>query len=187
MQKKNLVMMAMATLIVYVFFGCGKMDKPKRCEQLYETQQIPELSKNEYNTCDAVHMNYAYFVRWNNVKEYLKYYPNPVESLMQDTVLMCGFIKHSYGKPFDYAENGWWLCSMIDDSITAMDPENHFGGIIYVQGDDKTVLNEIDDTKKCYLIGVMTYDTPFYFLDSPADPSSCSCLKTFFQVVQIKN
>lgn len=187
MKKKQLIIMAMTILIVAVFLGCGKLGKPKKCEQLYETQHIPVLSKDGYNTCDAVYMNYAYFVRWNNVKEYLKYYPNPVESLMQDTVLMCGFIKHSYGKPFDYAENDWWMCRMIDDSITAMDPENHIGGTIHVQGDDKTVLNEIDDKKKCYLIGVMTYETPFDFLGSPADPSSCCCLIPYFHVVQINN
>lgn len=180
--RKYLLLM----VLLLGFLGCTS-HFPEKCEQLYETQQIPALSKDSYNTCDAVFLNYAYFVRWNDVNGYLEHYPNPFESLMQDTVMMCGFIKHFYGKPFDYADDNWWMCSMTDDSISAMDPENHIGGTILVQGKDKAVLNEINDMRKCYLIGIMTYDSPFIFEDSPADPMSCCCLVPYFQVVQIKN
>lgn len=176
----------LSMVLILGLLGC-KSRLPEKCEQLCETQQIPVLSKDSYNSCDAVLLNYAYFVRWNDVNGYLEHYPNPVEPLMRDTVMMCGYIKHSYGKPFDYTDDNWWLCSMVDDSISAMDPENHIGGTILVQGKDKAVLNEIDDMRKCYLIGIMTYDSPFLFEDSPADPMSCCCLVPYFQVVQIKN
>lgn len=175
----------LSVLLIIGLLGC-KEHLPEKCEQLSETHQIPELDKEDYNTCDAVFLNYAYFVKWDDMNDYLEHYPNPVEQLMQDTVMMCGFIKHSDDKPFDYTEDYWWMCSMTDDSISAMNHESQYGGV-YVQGKDKTILNGLDDTKKCYLIGVMTYDSPFVFEDSPADPKSCYCLVPYFQTVQIRN
>lgn len=181
--RKLLLFMA---IVIMGMQGCKK-HVPERCTQLSEICSIPVLEKESYNTCDAVYLNYAYFVRWNDIDGYLRYYPNPGEALMTDTIMMCGFIKHSNNKPFDYVGDDWWMCCMTDDSISAMDAENHSGGTIRVQCDDKSFLNEIDDLKKCHLTGIMVYDSPFAIEDSPSNPNSCYCLVPFFQIVRVDN
>lgn len=47
--RKYLLLM----VLLLGFLGCTS-HFPEKCEQLYETQQIPALSKDSYNTCEAV-------------------------------------------------------------------------------------------------------------------------------------
>ena len=61
----------LSMVLILGLLGC-KSRLPEKCEQLCETQQIPVLSKDSYNSCDAVLLNYAYFVRWNDVNGYLE-------------------------------------------------------------------------------------------------------------------
>lgn len=170
---------------VLLLAGCRERI-PEKCEQYYETEQIPELSQTEYNDCHSVLLNYAYFVRWNDMDAYLEHYPNPFESKIGDTIKMCGFITHSYGEPIEQYGD-YWSCWMRDDSIAAMDPNNYSAGIVMIQGDDASILDGVDMTKKCYIIGVTTYQRLIPYVDSPADPCDCWNLSPVLFTLEINN
>ena len=177
-----------------IFFLCAsviigatacKSNKIEECEQLYDKYEIPPLSTDTYNNIYAVTLNFAYAVRGNE-EIYQGLYPNPFSSRIGDTVLLCGFIRHSYGHPFQFKDNQW-QCLMVDDSIIACDPNNNVGGGLDVCGDDKSVLQLIDDTRRCYVKGIITYGGLPLPMDYIADPHSCYFLAPVCHVISITN
>lgn len=162
-----------------------KPDKIEECKQLYDKYEVPPLSTDTYNSIYAVTLNFAYAVRGNE-DLYQELYPNPYSSRIGDTVLLCGFIRHSYGQPFLFKDNQW-QCLMADDSIIACDPNNNVGGGLDVCGDDKSVLQLLDDTRCCYVKGIITYGGLPLTPDYTADPYSCYYLSPVCHVISITN
>ncbi len=181
---KNSALIAILTVVasVTLLFGCTYL---KKCDQPFSKEEIPNIYDNDYHTCIDVMKNYVYMMRGNDGR-YLEHYPYPYSSHIGDTIKLCGYVKHSYGYAFYYKDN-WWYCQLTDDSISAMNPNDYTGGTIGAQGNDKTLLDNVDFSKKCYLIGYMTFNSPFRFLESPANPDDCSVLMPDFQVIEIRN
>lgn len=173
MKKLTIIIVA----LIFVTVGC----KPRyeQCGQPSEIYEIPTLDRNGYNSCKDVWLNYAYGMQdsWG----YQEQYPYPYE--LGDTIRVSGFIRHAYGKPFEYRGN-LWKCEMLDDSLNAMDESNHKPGILRVVGKAKNVLTSIDDQKRCYVTGVMSFDNPF-----PGEGISEWCYYTcpLVHVVEINN
>ncbi len=180
--KKKVIFSLMITGILLIN-GCQHL---KKCDQLYSKDEIPFIYDNNYHDCMDVFKNYAYMVRWGDMEGYLERYPNPNSSHIGETIKVCGYVKHSYGNTVHYKDN-WWYCILTDDSISAMNSQDYTGGPIYAQGDHCDLLDSVDFSKKCYMTGHMTFNTPFDFYDSPADPDDCYCLMPFFQVTEIHN
>ena len=149
---KKLTIIIVALILVAV--GCGP--KFEKCSQPCEIYEIPTLDMSGYNSCKDVWLNYAYGMQENQI--YMDQYPYPYE--LGDTIRVSGFIKHSYGKPFEFIGKSW-KCEMVDDSLKAMDENNHKPGILKVLGDEKNVLTSIDDQKRCFVTGIMSFDNPF--------------------------
>lgn len=163
-----------------------KPNKIEKCEQLYDKYEIPPLSTDSYNSIYAVTFNFAYAVRGDE-DNYQELYPNPFASHIGDTVLLCGFIRHSYGNPFQFKDEQW-QCLMVDDSIVACDVENNVGGGLDVYGDDRSVLESIDDTKKCYVKGIITYGGLPLTIDLlPNNSNSCCYLAPVCHVISVNN
>ena len=179
-------MMFFLMIIAGIGMMACKPDKIEECEQLYDKYEIPLLSIDSYNSIYTVTLNFAYAVRGEE-DIYQELYPNPFASHIGDTILLCGFIRHSYGKPFQFKDDQW-QCLMVDDSITACDVENNVGGGLAVYGDDKSILDSIDDTKKCYVKGIITYDglplTPDLFSNNS---NSCYYLAPVCHVISVNN
>lgn len=180
MKKMMFFIIVLSLLLVY---GCTYL---KKCEQPYSNKEIPFIYDNNYHDCSDVFKNYVYMVRWGKTEEYLEHYPNPFASHIGDTIRVCGFVKHSYGNAFNYQDN-WWHCNLTDDSTLAMNINDYTGGTIEAQGDRRELLENVDFSKKCYMTGFMTYNTPFQFECSPANPNDCYCLMPYFQVTEIHN
>jgi len=181
--KKMTLFICMAVVISIT--ACKKPIKIEECEQLYDKYEVPQLSTDTYNSIYAVTLNFAYAVR-ENEGIYQELYPNPYSSRIGDTVLLRGFIRHSYGQPFTFKDNQW-QCLMVDDSIIACDLNNNVGGGLDVCGDDKSVLQLIDDTRCCYVKGVITYGGLPVPWDCLADPHSCYYLSPVCHVISITN
>ena len=181
MKKTTLtaVIMIMASVM---YCGCTHI---KKCDQPFSKEEIPDIYDNDYHTCVDVMKNFVYMVRGNNGK-YLENYPYPYSSHIGDTIQLCGYIKHSYGFPIHYKDN-WWYCTLTDDSVSAMNPDDYSRGEIMAQGNDKMLLDDANFSQKCYVIGYMTFNTPFKFLVSPPEPDDCFCLMPYFQVIEIRN
>lgn len=182
MKKMMLFLMTIASIGI---MAC-KPDKIEECEQLYDKYEITPLSPDTYNSINAVTLNFAYAVRGDE-DNYQELYPNPFASHIGDTILLCGFIRHSYGKPFQFKDDQW-QCLMVDDSIIACDVENNVGGGLDVYGDDKSILESIDDTRKCYVKGIITYGglplTPDLFSNNSY---SCYYLAPVCHVICVNN
>jgi len=173
MRKYTIIIVA----LIFVAMGC----KPRyeQCGQPNEIYEIPTLDRNGYNSCKDVWLNYAYGMQ--DSQGYQEQYPYPYE--LGDTIKVSGFIKHSYGKPFEY-RGKLWKCEMMDDSLNAMDENNHKHGILNVQGKEKNVLTSIDDRKRCFVTGVLSFDNSF-----PEEGLRDWCYYTcpVVKVIEIKN
>lgn len=174
------VLMAIASVVLYC--GCTHI---KKCDQPFSKEEIPFIFDDNYHSCEDVYKNFAYMVRGNN-GAYLEQYPYPYSSHIGDTIKLCGYVKHSYGNTIHYKDNCWY-CTLIDDSVTAMDPDDYSGGGFYVQGDDKMLLANVNFSQKCYLTGYMTFYSLFRYLGGPAHPDDCYCRMPYFRVIEIRN
>ena len=179
--KRNVIVLLVITGFLLVC-GCQHL---KKCDQLFSKKEIPNIYDNDYHTCTDVLKNFIYMVRGDS-ERYLEHYPYPYSSHIGDTIKLYGYVKHSYGNTIHYKDN-WWYCILTDDSISAMNAQDYSGGPIYAQGDHRDLLDSVDYSKKCYMIGYMTFNTPFVFYDSPADPRDCYCLMPYFHVTEIHN
>lgn len=178
--KKILFLFVLAMALV----GCNK-EYYGKCEQVYDHHTLPALSKNDYNDCDKVAINYVYFYRYKNAERYLNQHPNPYEANEGDTIKIKGFIMHSHNRTVIYDGDNW-MCNMGIDSLKAMDTEYQIASLS-LEGTDKSLLNGVDFTKKCYVTAIITFHTMFPMEDSPSDPRSCAALYPVYKVVEIKN
>ena len=164
-------------VLIFVMVDC----KPRyeQCGQPSEIYEIPTLDRNGYNSCKDVWLNYAYGMQ--DSQGYQEQHPYPYE--LGDTIRISGFIKHSYGKPFEY-RGKLWNCQMVDDSLNAMDESNHKPGILKVLGEEKNVLTSIDDQKRCFVTGVMSFDNLFA---GEGLEEGCYYTCPVVKVIEIKN
>ncbi|MBR4218580.1 MAG: hypothetical protein IKR71_06000 [Bacteroidales bacterium] len=174
-------------VLLSVLVGCNKNPVSNHCdpcEQVYDSQVLPVLDKNDYNDCGAVAQNFVFMSRATPC--YAAKYPNPYHKNEGDTIKIKGFIKHSYGKPIRKNNDGIWTASMIVDSLTAMDPNNHLGGDLRIEGADTTIFNTVDITKKCYVTAIIS----FHKLVIPYEevkPGQCRAVTPAYIAIEIKN
>ena len=173
-------------MVVAAFFlvGCNK-EYYGKCEQVYDHHTLPALDWNDYNDCDVVSINFTYVYRWGD-KRYLNRYPNPYIDNEGDTIKIKGFIKHSYNEPI-YYESECYSFRMEKDSLKAMDVTNHYGGYLLVEGTDRSIIENVDITKKCYITAVITFQQLSSWICSPPHPKECFAMTPTFRVVKIKN
>lgn len=171
-------------VLVITLISCNK-EYWGQCEQPYDIQTLPALDWNDYNDCDVVSINFTYMTRWSN-KRYLIRYPNPYKDNEGDTIKIKGYIKHAYNKPINY-ESKCYSFSMEKDSVKAMDITNNYGGYLLIEGTDKSVIEGVDITKKCYITAIITFQQLSSWCSSPADPKKCFPMTPVYRVVEIKN
>ena len=172
------------SVVLTISFTCCKHEI-ERCEDLFADMERPELSINSYNSVMNMIVNTTYTYRFNFYDEYFNLYPNPVEHLVGDTFLVCGFITQPDNTPYLFHHN-FWHCWIVDDSVVASDPNCSAGGYS-IFGDDTSALKSIDISKRCYIKGVLGITSPFVWCNSPGDFDGCgfSCLP--FKVISIHN
>ena len=174
-------------VLLFVLSGCNKTPSSNHCdpcEQVYDSQVLPVLDRNDYNDCGAVAMNYMFMSRATPCYE-AKYH-NPYYKNEGDTIKIRGFIKHSYGKPILKDKDGIWTASMTMDSLTAMDPNNHLGGDLRIEGADTTIFNAVDLTKMCYVTAIVTFDKLVIPYEA-VEPGKCRAVNPAYIAVEIKN
>lgn len=168
--------------IIVLSISCNK-DNLGPCEQIYDSQTLPELSKTDYNSCDDVRINFCYMSRLRpNVpqKWFDKYYNNPYEKNIGDTIRIKGFAYYSAIGPIMYDNKGEkWTCTLCDSSMTAK---------ITLQGTDTTLLKGVDFSKECYVISTLTFESYIPMAGTvPFSDKGCHAIYPNFNVVEIKN
>ncbi len=168
--------------IIVLSISCNK-DNLGPCEQIYDSQTLPKLSKTDYNSSDDVRINFCYMSRLSpNVpqKWFDKYYNNPYEKNIGDTIRIKGFAYYSAIGPIMYDNKGEkWKCELYDNSMIAK---------ITLQGTDTTLLKGVDFSKKCYVISTLTFES-YIPVDGapPITDKGCFAILPYFNVVEIKN
>ena len=178
--KKILILFVLAMALV----GCNK-EYYGKCEQVYDHHTLPALSKNDYNDCDKVAINYVYFYRYNKAERYLNRHPNPYEANEGDTIKIKGFIMHTHNRTVIYDGNNW-TCRMVIDSLKAMNID-YYTCDLTLEGTDKSVLKDVDLTRKCYVTAIITFHRMFLLTGSPSDHRSCAASYPVYKVVKINN
>ena len=160
--------------LIMVLVSCNK-ENLGPCEQIYDTQALPKLSKTDYN----VRMNFCYMSRSHvPQKWYDKYYNNPYDKNIGDTIRVKGFVYYSAIGPV-YVYNGKWTCKLCDSSMTAK---------ITLQGTDTTLLKGVDFSKECYVISTLTFESYIPMAGTvPFSDKGCHAIYPNFNVVEIKN
>ena len=179
--KKILFLSVLAIALV----GCNK-EYYGKCEQVYDKHALPALDWNDYNDCDRVAINHVYMARWGD-RRYLNRHPNPYESKEGEIIKIKGYILHSFNRNRMIRYDGdKWTCYMVNDSLIAMDTTDRSGNLS-LEGTDKSLLEGVDFTRKCYVTATITFHTMFPMLISPADPRSCFAITPIYKVIEIKN
>lgn len=137
-------------LIVFALFALPSCHKNSGCLQPFTQEEIPELTANGYNTCEAIIKNYSYRICDGDLSNY-PYWPHE-----GDTIKVCGYIHEAQwiwlfdGSPFFPLYDG--------------EPYNHD---LSIHG---RLPDTIDYNKKCYIEGVL-YFNPLYSSGSyPVEP-----------------
>lgn len=186
------IVYSLAIVISLMFLGCNH--KIERCEQYYDYYELPELSKDSYNRVNSATLNYVYNYRFNTEK-YINLYPNPADSIVGDTLKICGFIiNYDCGNPISYStDSTYWSCYMSDDSLFAMNTGSCRGGGLFYGPKENLPLN-IDITKKCYCTVIADYNYPNIQFDDIdcycvylSSPDACITLYPVFHVLEIYN
>ena len=164
------MVMAIAILFLVAFCGCYH-----NCESPFP--DAPALNANEYNSCNTVMGKYTH-----PVKQMRNY---PYWSDEGDTIKVCGWIEHSYGNPIKATDSLDLMFFMSDDSINALDPSYHGGGLPFESA--VYLMDSIDLEKECYIIGTISFNPKFKFIGGPPDFNSCVCPQYAMRVVRIEN
>jgi len=133
------------TLAISVLTSCHKNSG---CTYPFAQEEIPELTTDGYNTCEAIVRNFTY--RCNDFRDY------PYWSCEGDTIKVCGYIhKKHFG--------------IVNSPLPLYDGEsdNHDLFIHYVSGQ---LPDTIDYTKKCYVEGILFFNIEYEMGKSPIVP-----------------
>ncbi len=132
----------LATIVITCFMiGCKKY----QCEQPYQSNEIPVLKTNNYNSCKAVCMNYKYLICGSEASF-------PYWSHEGDTIMVCGYIYEDW-------DGDRHLFPIVDSPNNANEREFllHINSI----GSSVQLPEEVDVSKKCYIRGRLAFD-PLY-------------------------
>ena len=165
-------------VLIATLHSCNK-EYYGKCEQVYDKHALPALDWNDYNDCDVVNTNFVYFTRGSN-REWRR---NPYRDNEGDIVKIKGYISHSYIHTFD--SNSYYL-DIAKDSLTAMTTGD---ASLMVVGFDKSDLNDIDLTKRCYITTIISFTPPHgLFLSGPIkNVKGCTASLPYFNIIEIKN
>lgn len=132
--KKYLLVMV---LVLFVLYGCHKNSG---CQQPFTPEEIPELTADGYNTCEAIYKNYTYLICGSEANY-------PYWSHEGDTIKVCGYIYKGW--------NGNHLVPLFDS------PDNQIGQHYLYIDMAGTFSDDFDISRKCYVKG-MLYFNPHY-------------------------
>ena len=141
----------MMVLTTFALACCSKINS---CQQPYSQEEIPELTAEGYNTCEAVIRNYTYRVCDGDLRNY------PHWSHEGDSIRVCG-----------YFYEGW----DGDHLLPLFDYPDNLNGHDFLYIDLLGPLPDgFDISKKCYMEGALFFD-PLYtsFGDYYIEPSIC--------------
>ena len=133
--KKILLAMALTLLVLP---GC---DKIGGCQQPFSQEEIPELTLEGYNTCEAVVKNYKYLICDGQLGNY------PFWSHEGDTIKVCGYFYEGW--------DGGNLLPLYDC------PDNQIGQLCLYIGLAGILPDGFVTSKKCYIEGVLCFN-PLY-------------------------
>lgn len=197
MKKKNLILMALAIMVVVIPFiqGC---EKKKNCYYGHNGIVYNPLT----NDCECV--NYyegmeldTGYNSWSDIVHYMQYYSRndkpdyPYYSREGDTLKTCGWINHKDGQTLmvDESDSLYVQFVISDDSITALNA-NSLSAPIHIEG-EKAFFEGIDRNKKCFMKGIITFHPKSNgWLDGPADPEpshNCSTARFALRMIEIRN
>ena len=197
MKKKDLILMALAIMVVVILFiqGC---EKNKNCYYGHNGIVYNPLT----NDCECV--NYyegmeldTGYNSWSDIVHYMQYYSRndkpdyPYYSREGDTLKTCGWINHKDGQTsmVDESDSLYVQFVISDDSITALNA-NSLSAPIHIEG-EKAFFEGIDRNKKCYMKGIITFHPKSNgWLDGPADPEpshNCSTARFALRMIEIRN
>ena len=199
MKKKNLILMALAIMVVVIPFiqGC---EKKKNCYYVHDgIVYNPSTNDCEcVNYYEGMELDTGYNA-WLDVVHYMQYYsrddkPNyPYYSREGDTVKTCGWINHWQGQTLlpNESDSLYVQFEISDDSLAAMNA-NRLSAPIHIEG-DLALFDGMDRDKKCYIKGIITFHQQADYLDwldGPADPEpshNCSSVNFALRLVEIRN
>lgn len=155
--KKLLLAMALA---LFVLSGC---DKTRACQQPFSQEEIPELTTEGYNTCEAVVKNYRYLICDGQLGSF------PYWSHDGDTIKVCGYFYEGW--------DGGNLCRLYDC------PDNQIGQLYLNICLGGTPPDGFDISGKCYIEGKLHFNPLFtnsgsYYIDPEL---SCDVHNIFFE------
>ena len=137
----------LATIVIFCLFcGCKK-----QCVQPYQSDEIPALKTNDFNSCEAVCKNYTYLICGDEASF-------PYCSHIKDTIMVCGYISNWDGES---------LLLPLFDSPEPSNPEF----CVYVELYNYPIVEEeINVSKKCYVRGRLFFNSlytnggPYYMV-----------------------
>ena len=131
----------------------------KQCVQPFQSNEIPALKTNDYNSCEAVCKNYTYLICGSEGSF-------PYWSHQGDTIMVCGYMHERW-------DGNSHLFLLFDSSNNA--DENKFYLNIDTYGFSVQLPEEVDMSKKCYIKGRLNFNAlytnggPYYMIPAIGD------------------
>ena len=151
MKKILLAAIALSCFMI----GC----KRYQCEQPYQSNEIPVLKTNDYNSCEAVCKNYTYLICSGEDSF-------PYRSHEGDTIMVCGYIHEDW-------DGNRHLFLIVDSPNN--ENEHKFLLNINTLGSSEQLPEEVDISRKCYIRGRLAFGPlrtnggPYYMIPVIAD------------------
>ena len=142
MRKGNKAMKKYLFMMVLTTFALACCSKNNSCQQPYFQEEIPELTTEGYNTCEAVIRYYTYRVCDGDLRNY------PHWSHKGDTIKVCGYIHKSHW------ETGHGTLPLYDGAS-----DNHDLLVSYVL---EQLPDTLDYTRKCFIEGVLGFNPHYH-------------------------
>ncbi len=121
-------------LVTLALIGCKK----KCNEPLFKPSEVPALTTEGYNTCEAVNKNYTYIVCGDE-------HDYPYWSHSGDTILVCGYLPKNWSGDRS-------IVYLLDSPGTI--PTNEYTLVVKTLNEAYSQWPvEVDKTKKCYIKG----------------------------------
>lgn len=197
MKKKDLILMALAIMVVVIPFiqGC---EKKKNCYYGHNGIVYNPLTDDCecVNYYEGMELDTGYN-SWSDIVHYMQYYSRndkpdyPYYSREGDTLKTCGWINHKDGQTLmvDESDSLYVQFVISDDSITALNA-NSLSAPIHIEG-EKAFFEGIDRNKKCFMKGIITFHPKSNgWLDGPSDPEpshNCSTARFALRMIEIRN
>ena len=133
-------------VLAIIVLSCFMTGCKKQCVQPYQTNEIPTLKQDDYNSCEAIHKNFSYQLCNGNQNEF------PYWSYQGDTIMICGYL-------YEYWDGNRDLFTLFDSPDNAREHELLIH--IHFIGSPAQLPEEFDISKKCYIKGRLDFE-PLY-------------------------